>query len=88
MKIPVKKEIQVEFFPDAFDCTIGDFVRQRERLGLPTQEFKRCYICGRYLGMHRKPIVINVSGIGNRFACDGCYEKNKQGGKYGEKAEL
>lgn len=27
--------------------------------------------------MNRKPIVINVPGVGNRFACDRCYEENK-----------
>ena len=83
----INREYEAEFFPDAFDCTVGDFIRQRERLRLPVLQFKRCFICGKRLRMDRKPIVISVSGKGNRFACDACYKKY-EGGKTGEKAEL
>ena len=83
----INREYEAEFFLDAFDCTVGDFIRQRERLRLPVLQFKRCFICGKRLRMDRKPIVISVSGKGNRFACDACYKKYK-GGKAGEKAEL
>ena len=31
----INREYEAEFFPDAFDCTVGDFIRQRERLRLP-----------------------------------------------------
>ncbi len=79
---------EVEFYPDVFDCTIRDFIEQRERLRLPTDEFRTCYICGRHLQKHRKPIVVNVSGIGNRFACDKCYTEHTSGGMNGEKTEL
>lgn len=72
------RNYEIEFFPAAFSCTVGDFIKQRERLGLSTQGFKTCFICGRRLNMYRKPIVISVSGVGNRFACDACYEKNKE----------
>lgn len=60
---------------------------QRERLGVPTQEFKTCFICGRHLAMNRIPIVISVSGKGNRFACDKCYEKSQREKEH-EKTEL
>lgn len=70
------RKYQVEFYPGAFEeMTVGDFIKQRERIGMTTRGFKECFICGRRLSMHRKPIVINVSGVGNRFSCDGCYEK-------------
>lgn len=80
------KNYEIDFFPDAFSCTVGDFIKQRENLGLSTQGFKTCFVCERRLSMYRKPIVISVSGVGNRFACDACYEK--YGGKANEKAEL
>lgn len=83
----ITKKYSIEFYPNAFDCTVGDFIRQRERLGITTKGFKRCFICGRRLSMDRKPIVINVSGVGNRFACDRCHEENKTEEEH-EKTEL
>ena len=83
----ITKKCHIEFYPNAFDCTVGDFIRQRERLGITTKGFKRCFICGRRLSMDRKPIVINVSGGGNRFACDRYYEENKTEEEH-EKTEL
>lgn len=56
-------------------------------LGVPTQEFKTCFICGRHLAMNRIPIVISISGKGNRFACDKCYEKSQREKEH-EKTEL
>ena len=56
-------------------------------LGIPTQGFKTCFICGRHLAMNRIPIVISVSGKGNRFACDKCYEKSQREKEH-EKTEL
>lgn len=85
--VTVKRTYNVEFFPDAFDCTVGDFIQQRERLGIPAQGFKTCFICGRHLVMNRIPIVISVSGKGNRFACDKCYKKSQREKEH-EKTEL
>lgn len=85
--VTVKRTYNVEFFPDAFDCTVGEFIQQRERLGIPTQGFKTCFICGWHLAMNRIPIVISVSGKGNRFACDKCYEKSQREKEH-EKTEL
>lgn len=79
--VTVKRTYNVEFFPNAFDCTVG------ERLGIPTQGFKTCFICGRHLAMNRIPIVISVSGKGNRFACDKCYEDSQKEERH-EKTEL
>lgn len=86
----VTKTYEVEFFPDAFNCTVGDFIKSRERLGISTQGFKTCFICGRHLSMYRKPIVAIVSGIGSRFVCDACYKKYQwdNGGQNSEKTEL
>jgi hypothetical protein len=88
--VTTKRTYQIEFYPDAFDCTAGEFIEQRERLGIGTQAFKKCFICERHLSMYRKPIVASVSGIGNRFVCRGCYEKYRDmdGGQTGEKTEL
>lgn len=61
--------------------------QQRERLGIPAQGFKTCFICGRHLAMNRIPIVISVSGKGNRFACDKCYKKSQREKEH-EKTEL
>lgn len=88
--IPITREYEIDFFPDAFDCTIRDFVRRREQLRLPVTEFTKCYICGRRLQFDRKPIVASVAGIGNRFSCTACYEKYGAEGtqETDEKAEL
>ena len=40
-----------------------------------------------WVAMNRIPIVISVSGKGNRFACDKCYEKSQREKEY-EKTEL
>ena len=80
--VTVKRTYNVEFFPYALDCTVGDFIQQRERLGIPT-----CFICGRHVAMNRIPIVISVSGKGNRFACDKCYKKSQREKEH-EKTEL
>ena len=85
--VTVKRTYNVEFYPGVFDCTVGEFIQQRERLGVPTQEFKTCFIYGRHLAMNRIPIVISVSGKGNRFACDKCYEKSQREKEH-EKTEL
>lgn len=82
-----QKNVQRRIYPGVFDCTVGEFIQQRERLGVPTQEFKTCFICGRHLAMNRIPIVISVSGKGNRFACDKCYEKSQREKEH-EKTEL
>ena len=66
--VTVKRTYNVEFFPDAFDCTVGEFIQQRERLGIPTQGFKTCFICGRHLAMNRIPIVISVFICGRHLA--------------------
>lgn len=42
---------------------------------------------GRHLAMNRIPIVISISGKGNRFACDKCYEKSQREKEH-EKTEL
>ena len=70
--VTVKRTYNVEFYPG---------------VGVPTQEFKTCFICGRHLAMNRIPIVISVSGKGNRFACDKCYEKSQREKEH-EKTEL
>ena len=85
--VTVKRTYNVEFYPGVFDCTVGEFIQRREQLGVPTQEFKTCFICGRHLAMNRIPIVISVSGKGNRFACDKCYEKSQREKEH-EKTEL
>lgn len=41
--VTVKRTYNVEFFPYALDCTVGDFIQQRERLGIPTQGFKNLF---------------------------------------------
>lgn len=53
---------------------MGEFIQQRERLGVPTQGFKTCFICGRHLAMNRIPIVISVSGKKDNTN----YKRNKQ----------
>lgn len=87
VKREINREYEAEFYPDAFNCTIGEFVRKREKLRLPVLQFKRCFICGRRLSMNMRPIVISVSGKGNRFACSACYKKYR-GGESSEKEEL
>lgn len=35
--VTVKRTHNVEFYPGVFDCTVGEFIQQRERLGIPAQ---------------------------------------------------
>ena len=42
--VTVKRTYNVEFYPGVFDCTVGEFIQQRERLGVPTQGFKTCLL--------------------------------------------
>ena len=37
--VTVKRTYNVEFYPGVFDCTVGEFIQQRERLGVPTRDF-------------------------------------------------
>lgn len=75
--VTVKKTYNVEFFPSVFDFTVGEFIQKREHDGMSTRGFKTCFICGCRLDMSRVPIVVSVSGKGNRFSCDKCYEKSQ-----------
>ena len=79
VKREISREYEAEFYPDAFDCTVGDFIREKEKFGMRAGLFKRCFICGQLLNMDTKPIVISVQGKGNRFSCDACYKKYKEG---------
>ena len=77
------REHEIEFFPDADgwkDTTIIQFIRRREEMRLPTQEFTKCFICGRHLKFFREPIIVYVSGIGIRFSCPRCYYTESHGG--------
>lgn len=38
--VTVKRTYNVEFFPNALDCTVGEFIQQRERLGIPHRGLK------------------------------------------------
>lgn len=79
--VTIRRTHQIEFYPGVFDCTVGEFIERREQLRIPTKGFKTCFICERRLAMNRVPIIASVSGIGNRFVCDSCYEKYKDGDK-------
>lgn len=85
--VPVTRTYEIDFFPDAFDCTIRDFVERREQLRLPSAEFTKCFICGRRLQFDRIPIVASVAGTGNRFSCTACYEKYREENRMEEMQE-
>lgn len=42
----ITKKYHIEFYQNAFDCTVGDFIRQRERLGITTRGFKDALYVG------------------------------------------
>lgn len=75
-----REKVKDKIFTDAMEAAA-------DTLGIPTQGFKTCFICGRHLAMNRIPIVISVSGKGNRFACDKCYKKSQREKEH-EKTEL
>lgn len=69
------REYEVEFYPDTpgwRGMTVGEFIRQREDLRLPTFGFKKCFLCGRHLVMEKELLIVYVSGIGIRLSCDQC----------------
>ena len=89
------REYEVEFHPDSpgwQGYTVGGFIRQREGLKLPTLGFKRCFLCGRHLGMEKEMLPVYVSGIGIRLSCTQCYNAetrtNARRNSAHEKAEL
>lgn len=36
----ITKKYHIEFYPNAFDCTVGDFIRQLERMGISHKDLK------------------------------------------------
>ena len=84
------QEHEIEYFPDAAgwnDITVAMYIEQREHMRLPTEDFKKCFICGSKLKMFKEPLVVYVSGIGIRFSCRKCYHE-LHGGNSSEKTVL
>lgn len=58
-----------------FLSTAGEFIRYRKKIGLKTEPFERCFVCGRKFADNETPRVCIVKGIGNRFICKECEDK-------------
>lgn len=72
------KKYEVKFFPGSWGMQHGKFISTRKRLGLTTASFEKCFICGYKFKDDEVPIFITVTnGIGNRFACTQCANKEE-----------
>lgn len=74
----VSKTYEIKFYPDALPgMTWGSFKKSREKIGMNNSKLKRCFCCNHEFDENESVIVISVSGIGNRFACRMCLEREE-----------
>jgi len=66
---------KVEFYPNCGDWQFGTFKERRQIFGQSLGELSKCFICEHNYDDDEKLIFITVSGKGNRFSCERCYEK-------------
>jgi len=67
------KRYEVTFYPNApFFKTWGKFREARERVGMSTKPFSKCFICEQPFADDDNIVFINVKGKGNMFACTKC----------------
>lgn len=69
------KKYEIKFIPSVWNMSHGEFIAARKRYGMKTAKHERCFICGHRFKYEDIPILIQVSGIGNRFACAQCAGK-------------
>ena len=73
------KQYEINFFPGSWEMKHGYFIAVRKRSGMKTTLYEKCYICGYKFADDEVPVFITVSnGIGNRFACTQCAEKEEK----------
>ena len=53
---------------------LSKFIKTRERYGCDTDAHKKCFMCEAPLDIEQEHNVIAITGIGNSFVCDTCYE--------------
>lgn len=72
------KKYEVKFFPGSWDMKHGKFISTRKRMGMKTAPYEKCFVCGYKFTDDEVPVFITVSnGIGNRFACAQCAEREE-----------
>jgi len=76
----VSKTYEVTFYPYVLpEMTWGEFRESREKNGINSSKFKKCFCCNHAFADDERVIVISVSSIGNRFACKACLDREKDG---------
>ncbi len=69
------KIYHVEPIGKVLNETLFEILEFRDKHGHKTGFFKKCFICDNSLSLDKTPNMVSVSGLGNRFCCEECYEK-------------
>lgn len=77
MKITKKYTKTYEIIPPAmkWQMSVGDFIAKRKELGLKTQGYDRCFVCGCVFKKDFVPNLASVKTKGNMFFCDKCADE-------------
>ena len=77
MKITKKYTKTYEIIPPAtkWKMSVGDFIAKRKQMGLKTQGYDRCFVCGCIFENDFMPNLASVKTKGNMFVCDKCANK-------------
>ncbi|MZQ97180.1 MAG: hypothetical protein GT601_05855 [Acidaminobacter sp.] len=78
VKVTEKKYSIVFYGEKVWKMTHKNFLNSRKFYGMTTKEFEKCFICEKTIDLDEVPIFIKVKGVGNRFACRKCAEKNSK----------
>lgn len=68
---------------DVYDCakwrmSIGDTIISREKVGMKTRDFDKCFICKKKFEYNDFPYLALIRGHKNSFICEDCAKKVNQ----------
>lgn len=55
-----------------WEMSVGDFIAKRKQIGLGTQGYDKCFVCGCVFENDFMPNLASVKTKGNMFVCDKC----------------
>lgn len=75
----MSKSYEVDVWPiESWSTPMSEFIASRRTNGMSVKQFEHCFCCGRSLRAEEVPRIRTVHGIGNRFLCNTCAEKEDQ----------
>ena len=66
------KEYEVEPLMLQWHMTVGNFISTRQRLGISSEEYEKCFMCDKVFEDDFYPAFVSVKGVGNMFICNEC----------------